>query len=512
MSDQDESPKGPDLSVGVAQSLVQENKPLLGRVGDEAVMLVRTKTGLFAVGSTCTHYGGPLAEGLVDGDTVHCPWHHACFDLKSGAPKAPGLDDIPCFEVTQAGGLVKVGLPRTKPKPKPAKGPESVVIVGAGPAGTACVEELRRSGYEGPITLVGDEAPVDRPNLSKDFLAGNAPAEWLPLREGDFFKAHNVDLVVGDKAKRIDREGHKVELASGRTLPYGALLLATGSEPVKLPIEGMDLPHVRVLRTLADSEAIIKHAEGIPRAVVLGAGFIGLEVAASLRTRGLEVDVVAPDSMPLENALGVELGQYVKGIHEAKGVRFHLEMTATSINEKAVVLKNGERIPAQLVVVGVGVRPRTELASEAGLEVDNGIVVNEHLATSDPRVFAAGDVARYPDPRINESARVEHWVHAGRTGQAVARAMLGNKAPFTDPPFFWSAHYDQIVCRVGSGGAFDKVQVRGDLTKGDAIAAYRRDGRIVAVATIGRDTDSLCAELALRNGDDAALERLLGDT
>lgn len=510
MSDQDETPKGPDLTSGVAESLVRENEPLLGRVGDEAVMVVRTKTGLFAVGAVCTHYGGPLAEGLVEGDKVHCPWHHACFDLKSGAPKSPGLNDIPCFDVTQAGGLVKVGLRRNIEKPRPVKnGPESVVIVGAGPAGTACVEELRRRGYEGPVTLVGDEAPVDRPNLSKDFLAGNAPEEWLPLREPDFFKAHDVELIVGDKATGIDREGRRVHLESGRKLAYGALLLATGSEPVKLPIEGMKLAHVKVLRTLEDSRAIVEKAAGVPRAVVLGAGFIGLEVAASLRARGVEVDVVAPDSMPLVKALGVELGRYVKGIHEANGVRFHLELRATSINDKEVVLENGKRLPAQLVVVGVGVRPRTQLASDAGLDVDQGVVVNEHLATSDPRVFAAGDIARYPDPLTNELARVEHWVHAGRMGQAAARAMLGNRDPFTDPPFFWSAHYDQIVCRVGSGGAFDRVEVRGDLKKGDAIAAYRRKGRIVAVATVGRDMVSLQAELALRTGDDEALERLL---
>lgn len=510
MSEQEKGPKGPNLSEGVSESLLQENKPLVGRVGTDQVMVVRTKTGLYAVGSVCTHYGGPLAEGLVEGDSVHCPWHHACFDLRSGAPKSPGLDDIPCFEVTQADGLVKVGRRQTIPKPKPTKNaPESIVIVGAGPAGTACVEELRRCGYEGPITIIGDEAPVDRPNLSKDFLAGNAPAEWLPLREPDFFKAHDVELVVGDKATRIDRAGREVHLASGRKVSYGALLLATGSEPIKLPIEGMGLPHVRLLRTLDDSRAIIKAAEGVPRAVVLGAGFIGLEVAASLRTRGLEVDVVAPDSMPLVNALGVELGRFVKGIHEAKGVRFHLELRASKITENEVVLENGTSIPAQLVVVGVGVRPRTQLASDAGLEVDHGVVVNERLETSDARIFAAGDIARYPDPRTNEPARVEHWVHAGRTGQAAARAMLGNKEPFTDPPFFWSAHYDQVVCRVGSGGSFDRVEVHGDLKKGDAIAAYRRNGRIVAVATVGRNKDSLRADVALRQGDDATLEKLL---
>lgn len=510
MSGHSEGPKGPDLTQGVPARSLEVGKPLAGRVGDEAVMLVRTEKELFAVGATCSHYGGPLADGLVEDDSVRCPWHHACFDLRTGEPKSPGLDDIPCFEVSNVAGLVRVGARKQKaPASRPPKSPASVVIVGAGPSGTACVEELRRRGYRGQVTLVGEEAPVDRPNLSKDFLAGSAPEEWLPLRTPDFFSSLDVELVTGDPAMSIQRDVRQVTLASGRVLGYGALLLATGAEPVKLPLEGAELPHVHLLRTLADSRSLIERARGVERAVVIGAGFIGLEVAASLRQRGLEVDVVAPDTMPLSKALGVELGQFVKQVHEAKGVRFHLGTLPKRITDTEVELDNGKRLPAGLVVVGVGVRPRTQLAQEAGLQVDNGILVSRRLQTNDPLIYAAGDVARYPDAQSGEPVRVEHWVHAGRMGQAAARSMLGVDGAFLDPPFFWSQHFDTVILRVGSGDGFDRVEVKGDLMKGDAIAAYRRQGRVVAVATVGRDGEALLAEVALAKGDAEALEKLL---
>lgn len=510
MGDHNEGPKGPDLTQGVPASSVLVGKPLAGRVGDQAVMLVRTDKDLFAVGATCSHYGGPLAEGLVEGESVRCPWHHACFDLRTGEPKSPGLDDIPCFEVSQSSGLVRVGARREKaPRSRPPRSPASVLVVGAGPAGTACVEELRRRGYRGQVTLVGEEAPVDRPNLSKDYLAGSAPEEWLPLRTPDFLSSLDVELVTGDPAVSIQRDARQVTLASGRVLGYGALLLATGAEPVKLPLDGAELPHVHLLRTLADSRALIERAKTVERAVVIGAGFIGLEVAASLRQRGLEVDVVAPDAMPLSKALGVELGQFVKQVHEAKGVRFHLGTRPKRITDTEVELDSGKRLAAGLVVVGVGVKPRVGLAQEAGLQVDNGILVSRKLQTNDPLIYAAGDVARYPDAQSGEPVRVEHWVHAGRMGQAVARSMLGVDGAFLDPPFFWSQHFDTVILRVGSGDGFDRVEVKGDLMKGDAIAAYRRQGRVVAVATVGRDGEALLAEVALARGDTQALEKLL---
>ena len=267
-----------------------------------------------------------------------------------------------------------------------------------GAAGAAAAERLRRLGCQGSITLVGDEAPgpVDRPNLSKDYLAGTAPEEWLPLRPPAFYDKIGVELRIGDAAVELDPERRMVTLASGHALVYDALLLATGAEPARLAIDGATQPHVFTLRTLADSRGIIAAAGGARRAVVVGSSFIGLETAASLRTRGLEVDVVSRDRLPLGRILGEDLGRFVQQLHEGHGVRFHLEASPRAIRPDGVELEDGRMLAADLVVLGVGVRPRTALAEKAGLRVADGIVVDDFLRSSAPRIWAAGDCARYP--------------------------------------------------------------------------------------------------------------------
>jgi NADPH-dependent 2,4-dienoyl-CoA reductase/sulfur reductase-like enzyme/nitrite reductase/ring-hydroxylating ferredoxin subunit len=503
---------GPDLEAGVKWEGLVEGQPLLGHAAGEAVMLVRRGEEVFATGSGCTHYGGPLAEGLVVGDTVRCPWHHACFDLRTGqAIGAPALNDIPCFEVKRGDGLVRVGKKRDAAGPRPLAGTPvaSVVIVGAGPAGAVCAETLRKLGYGGPVTLVGDEGPVDRPNLSKDYLAGTAPEEWMPLRPPEFYGEQDIEFVQGDPAASIDTAARRVTLASGKTIAYGALVLATGAEPRRLSIPGAELPQVHLLRTLADSRGIIARAGQAKRAVVIGASFIGLEAAASLRARGLEVDVVGPEAVPLARVLGDQIGKLVQQVHEAKGVRFHLGQQVEAIEPGAVKLKGGARLAADLVVVGVGVAPRTALAQAAGLQVDGGIVVDQHLRTSVPDVYAVGDVARFPDARSGEPVRIEHFVVAERQGQAAARAILGDRTPFRDVPFFWSQHPDLGLSYVGHAAAWDEVRIRGDLQARDFAAFYVQRGKVLAVLTAGRDQVSLRAELALQTGDEAALAALM---
>ena len=329
--------------------------------------------------------------------------------------------------------------------------PSSVVIVGAGAAGAACADMLRAKGYAGPVTLAGDEepGPVDRPNLSKDFLAGTAGEDWIPLRTREYYESIKVDLVTDDPAVRISPAEHQVSLRSGRTLSYGALLLATGAEPRSLPIEGADLPHVYRLRTLADSKAIIAKAQGARSCAVIGSGFIGLEVAASLRHRGLAVSVIGQDSVPLGKILGAELGSFIQNLHEQHGVRFFMDAKARAIRVDRVDLGDGQFVEADLVILGVGVSPRTSLAEAAGIKVDNGVIVDETLRTSAADVFAAGDMARYPEPVSGEAARIEHWVVAERQGQAVARSMLGIGGAYREAPFFWSQHYDVTISYVG---------------------------------------------------------------
>jgi NADPH-dependent 2,4-dienoyl-CoA reductase/sulfur reductase-like enzyme len=372
---------------------------------------------------------------------------------------------------------------------------------------------LRTKGYAGPVTLAGDEepGPVDRPNLSKDFLAGTAGEDWIPLRTREYYESIKVDLVTGDPAVRISPARHEVSLRSGRTLSYGALLLATGAEPRSLPIEGADLPHVYRLRTLADSNAIIAKAQGTRRCAVIGSGFIGLEVAASLRHRGLEVSVIGEDSVPLSKILGPELGRFIQNLHERHGVRFFMDAKPSAIRADRVDIGNGQFVEADLVILGVGVSPRTSLAEAAGIKVDDGVIVGETLRTSAADVFAAGDIARYPEPVSGEAARIEHWVVAERQGQAVARSMLGIGGAYRQAPFFWSQHYDVQISYVGHAASWESCEIRGKLEQHEACAIYRRDGKTIAVATIGRDRLSLRVEAAFEQGDAAALDSMLRD-
>jgi apoptosis-inducing factor 3 len=495
---------GPDLTQGVSIATLADGAMLAGHVGDDAVLLARRGNAFFAIGATCTHYSGPLADGLMVDDTVRCPWHHACFSLRTGeALHAPALSPVACWTTEQRDGNVYVRekverTPRIRVTPRP-ESPQHIVIVGGGAAGFAAAEMLRRQRYQGSIVMLSDDAapPVDRPNLSKDYLAGTAPEEWVPLRDDAFYADQRIDLRLKTAVTAIDASKREVTMSDGGTIAYDRLLLATGAEAVRLPLPGMDLPHVHTLRTLADSRAIIAKAATTKSAVVMGASFIGLEVAASLRARGIEVHVVAPDKRPMERVLGAAMGDFVRSLHEEHGVIFHLEDTATAIESTRVTLKSGGTIAAELVVVGVGVRPRLQLAQAAGLTIDRGVMVDEFLTTSAPDVYAAGDIARWPDPHGGAAIRVEHWVVAERQGQTAALNMLGARKKFDAVPFFWSQHYDVPINYVGHAEGWDDLTIDGDIAKRDCVVRYVRQGRVLAVASIYRDRESLEAEVAM---------------
>jgi len=495
-----------DSKSGVRVERVPDGGMIAARADGEDVILARSGDSFFAIGARCTHYQGPLAEGVVVGDTVRCPWHHACFSLRTGeAVHAPALDPVPCWRVERVGDMLFVREKRDEPaSPPPAalrSAPASVLIIGGGAAGLAAADMLRRLGYAGPLTMLSadDSPPVDRPNLSKDFLAGTAQEDWIPLRSPEYYADRRIELLLDSPVSALDLREKRVTLRDGRRLELGTLLLATGAEPVRLEIPGTPAIPVHTLRTFGDSRAIIATAASAKRVVVVGAGFIGLEVAASLRARGIAVDVVARGREPLERVMGLDVGRFVRGLHEANGVTFHLGTRVSRIEGRSVILADGARLEADAVIMGVGVRPNIGLAEAAGLAIDRGISVDEYLETSAPGVFAAGDVARWPDPHTGERIRVEHWVVAERQGQTAARNMLGLRERYEAVPFFWSQHYDVRINYVGHAEQWDAVEIDGRLDARDCAVTYKRAGRVLAIATIGRDRHSLEAERSLES-------------
>ena len=512
MSDTPPPLQGDDFAAGIALDRIPEGGMLLGHAFGEALLMSRHGGALFAVGATCTHYGGPLSEGLVVGDTVRCPWHHAAFSLRTGeALRAPALGGVGCWQVEARDGKAWVVGKRmvgpTRTLPAGLDLPESIVIVGGGAAGHAAAETLRREGYTGPVTLISSDAnlPCDRPNLSKNFLAGTAPAEWLSVRPADFYKEQNIGVRLATQVVGIDAAHHQLQLADGSSMGWGALLLATGGEPVRLPIPGAQLPHVHYLRTQADGEALAKAAEGAKRAVVIGASFIGLEVTASLRARNVEVQVIGRETVLMEKVLGPQVGEYLKKLHEQHGVVFHLGATVARIDANTVTLESGETLTADLVVIGIGVRPVVQLAEQAGLAIDRGVLVDEFLQTSVSGIYAAGDIARWPDALTGERIRVEHWVVAGRQGQTAARNLLGQRERYDAVPFFWTEQYDFALAYVGHAENWDQADIEGDLGAQDCTITYRQKGQKLAVAVVHRDLAGLHVEVELERAMAARL-------
>ncbi len=509
MADQ-QALSGPNFALGVAINDLADGAVVSGHVAGKEAIMVRRGTEVFVLGAYCSHYHAPLADGLVVGDEIRCPWHHACFSLKTGAAtRAPAFDALRAWRVERVGD-VYFARERLKPEP-PNPGvlpdpPKRIVIVGGGAAGFAAAYALRAEGWDGLLELVSADpmAPYDRPNLSKDYLAGSARPDWLPLRAPEWYRDHGVQLRLGRRALALDARVRRLSLDDGAEIAFDRLLIATGADPVRLTTPGAALPHVHYLRSLADSDHLIAACAGVKTVAVIGASFIGLEVAAALRARGLEVRVVAPEAIPMSRILGPELGTHIRKLHEDHGVIFHLEDIATEIAAQRLTLRSGAVVDADLVVIGVGVRPNLTLAEQAGLAVDKGVLVDEFLATSAPDIYAAGDIASWPDRASGGRLRVEHWVVAERQGRTAARNMLGYREKFDATPFFWSQHYDQTISYVGHAAAWDRIEISGAPESGDCIVAYYEGDIRRAVATLGRDLDSLRAEVGFENAVGAA--------
>ena len=360
------------------------------------------------------------------------------------------------------------------------------IIVGASLAGAKAAETLRQEGFDGHVVLVGTEEirPYERPPLSKDYLRGEVGREKVYVHDESFYSEHDIELRLGTTAVDVNTSSSEVTLDDGERLRYDRLLLATGSEPRRLAIPGGELDGVLYLRSLDDSDALRERLDRGGAVVVIGAGWIGAEVAASARQRGLEVTVIEPASVPLERVLGAEVGAVYRDIHTDNGVRMLMGTGVEAFDGDKAVRRvrasDGSLLECDFVVVGVGVQPRVQVAAQAGIDVDNGILVDEHLQTSAPGVFAAGDVANAHHPFYDERIRVEHWANALHQGPAAARSMLGHAVPYDRLPYFFSDQYDVGMEYSGFAREWDRIVFRGDPANREFIAFWISNDRVVA--------------------------------
>lgn len=499
-----------DVTVAKTSELANGEMKQVSANGAE-ILLSCVGGNFHALGAHCPHYGAPLVEGVLSGERIICPWHHACFNVRTGdLVEPPAFDALPRYEVKIENDQVIVRVPdvasdrRTPWMTKRDKKDERVfVIAGGGAAGYAAAQTLREDGFTGRLLLITREnhLPYDRPNLSKEYLQGNAEPAWLPLRSDDFFPEHDIEAIKGKEIKRIDATKKTVTFAGGEALHCDALLVATGGEPRKLPFQLESQENVFLLRSYDDSGAIIATAEKEKRAIVIGASFIGMEVASSLMARGCDVTIVAPDDVPFEKILGTEIGRLFQDVHEEKGVKFKLGVSVAGFtgSEKvtAVILENAERLTADLVVVGVGVKPATDFLEGVTLHRDGGVIVDEHMRAADG-VYAAGDIAYFPNPITGERQRIEHWRTAMQQGRVAAHNMAGKEISYDGVAFFWTRQFDVGLLYVGHAKQWDEIIYQGDVSARDFLAFYTKQNRVLAVAGMNRDPEMAAIEELMR--------------
>ncbi len=510
-----------------SESDLQENVPRLVTIGKEGIYLVRLDGKIHAVGHECPHYQCKLEEGLLLGRVVVCRCHNARLDVTTGRMVSPpALNDLTLYPVRVEEGDVWVG-PAEKPKHPRVQVSENrtFLIVGAGAAGNAAAETLRREGFAGRIVMVTSEAdqPYDRPNLSKEFLAGKAKPEWLPLRSPSFYEDQGIEVLTNHRVVAFDGRKKEAVFEGGKVMSFDKALLATGGTPRKLSIPGAKEGCCFSLRSLADARAIEQAASTAKSAALIGAGFIGMELASSLRERGLSVTVISPESLPLARVLGDRIAALLKKRHEDNGAVLHLGKTVTRIAEekgaKVLVLSDGSRVTPDFVVFGLGVQPAVEYISGTELVLGGVIPVNARLQTRIPDVFAAGDIALIPDPlgtngngeelaNSVDGQRVEHWVAAERMGCHAARAMLGSQEPYREAQFFWTRQTGIGVKYVGYVREWDKIVYRGDVEGGKFIAGFYVRGALKAAAGVGLANDISAIEELFRRRIPVPAEKL----
>jgi apoptosis-inducing factor 3 len=506
-----------DLQNGQMQQIkVEDSQILLSRINDQ----------YYATSAFCTHYGAPLAKGILCDERIVCPWHNACFNAIAGQQEEPpGLDSLTHFSVRVEGEQVLVKLPSAIPQQRtlemaiyePSLDPRTFVILGAGAAGTAAVEMLRQKGFQGKIVLISAETnlPYDRTKLSKNYLQGQAEADSLSLRSCEFYQQHDIELCFGQAVTEVNALGKKITFADNSQQKFDSLLLATGGLARKLDVPGADLANIFTIRQPSDVDSILNKVKNANKAVVIGSSFIGMEAAASLTQQGLQVTVVSPSKVPFEKILGDKLGKMFQKVHESKGVEFKFETKVTEFigNEgvEYVILDNGEKVAADLVILGIGVQPNTSYLKGIKLdEKDHSIRVNNYLQTEIENIYAAGDIAQFPYAPMGESTRIEHWRLAAQHGRIAAVNMLGKSPQLVEQivPFFWSGQYDLKLRYVGHAEEWDEIKVEGnlELEQPEFLVYYFKDDCIMAVAGINRDRDiaAISELMRLRKMPDAA--------
>jgi NADPH-dependent 2,4-dienoyl-CoA reductase/sulfur reductase-like enzyme/nitrite reductase/ring-hydroxylating ferredoxin subunit len=513
--------------LGSVDTLLRDGQMQPFELEGKSVLLLRVNGQYHATGGKCTHYGAPLHEGVLRGHSVMCPWHHACFDVRSGERlEPPALNNLARYPVQVENGTVIVTLPHdnnTQPQGKAEPGvQETFVIVGGGAAGNAAAEALRRADFRGKIILLSavPDVPVDRPNLSKDYLDGHAKPEWMPLRDADWYAQRDIELRLKVQVTRLDPATQTLYLAQGEPLHYDKLLLATGAVPRQLRnLTGAELKGIYTLRSMSDADTIIQAVQTGKRVVVVGASFIGMEVAASLAGgRGATVTVVAPETVPFGRIFGDDIGRMFQREHEAHSIQFCLDDGVTAFIENdgavsGVQLKSGKTLDADFVVVGIGVVPATEFLRDSGLELDQkdgAVRVDTHLQSSHAHVFAAGDIARWGD---GGGTRIEHWRVAQQQGIVAAHNMLGASQDVRERvPFFWTTQWQLTLNYVGHATQWDEIIYRGTPAQKQFVAFYVTDGKLQAAAGCGHDQDLIAVEFVLKHGLPLSVEQIRDTT
>lgn len=482
----------------------EENKVLLCRINNE----------YFAVGANCTHYGAPLEEGILKDDMIICPWHHACFNAKTGnLLEPPAMDSLTKYEIKTEGNSVKVFVPdkiQGSWVPDMARkdikaDSRTFLILGAGASGYSAAQSMRENGFKGNIIMITHEnkTPYDRPNLSKDYLAGNADPAWMPLRSDEFYKEYGIEIKTEMVIKAVDLKLKNVTFQNGEEINYDKLLIATGGIPRKLNVPGADLQNIFYLRSFKDCDDIISAAKNSKKAVVIGSSFIGMETASSLMERNIEVTVISPDETPFERNFGKDIGNLFKSEHEKKGISFKLKSNIKSfkgdIMVRSVLLESGEEIETDFVIVGIGVMPATQFLTGIDLLKDGSLKTDSYLCVIDD-VYASGDIATFPDFHTGDFIRVEHWRLAEQLGRVAGANMTGKKIKYEEIPFFWTVQAGLNLRYVGFTKGWDEIITDGSISQKEFISYYIKNNTVLAAAGINRDKDIDAIHLLMKEG------------